>query len=59
LVTHCEALTGTGCGGGTDALRAMPRDDPVEGAGIGLAGNPTGMICADGGRTIGAGGRTG
>ena len=29
LLTHCEALTGIGRGGGTDAPRAMPSAEPV------------------------------
>src|ERR1700722_11160131 len=40
LLTHCDALTGMGRGGGgAEALRAMPRADPVIcGRAVGWAG---------------------
>jgi hypothetical protein len=36
LETHCDALTGIGRGGGSEAFRAIPSAEPAIGAGAGV-----------------------
>jgi hypothetical protein len=60
LVTHCEALTGTGRGSPSEPLRAIPKAEPVGAAGAddiagrGASAATTGRAAAGTGRTGGA-----